>query len=83
LAAIKLVQIQETEPSQEQNAACATVADGGSLAVVVTAANVHDCKFLDATLEAIIVKRPKPQEVEQHLCLDKVYDNPTGRAAVD
>ncbi len=59
-----------------------TEADGGPLAVVVVAgANVHDCKLLESTLKAIIVKRPKPQEVEQHLCLDKGYDNPTGRDA--
>jgi len=28
-----------------------------------------------------VVERPDPQEVEQHLCLDKAYDNPKGRAA--
>lgn len=58
-------------------------ADGGPLAVVIRGANVHDCKLLEATLEAIVVERPKPQNVEQHLCLDKGYDNPTGRDAVD
>ena len=45
--------------------------------------NVHDCRLLEATLEAIIVECPNPQEVEQHLCLDKGYDNSTGRDAVD
>jgi len=34
-------------------------------------------------LEAIVVERPNPQEVEQHLCLDKGYDNPTSQDAVD
>jgi putative transposase len=58
-------------------------ADGGPLAVVIGGANVHDCKLLEATLEAIVVERPNPQNVEQHLCLDKGYDNPTGRDAVD
>jgi putative transposase len=58
-------------------------ADGGPLAVVIGGANVHDCKLLEATLEAIIVERPNPQNVEQHLCLDKGYDNPTSREAVD
>ncbi len=57
--------------------------DGTPLAAVVGGANVHDCKLLEATLQAIIVERPNPQEVEQHLCLDKGYDNPTGRDAVD
>lgn len=51
--------------------------------MVISGANVHDCKLLEATLEAIIVERPNPQHVEQHLCLDKGYDNPTGRDAVD
>ncbi len=30
-----------------------------------------------------MVDRPDPEEVEQHLCLDAGYDNPSGRAAVD
>lgn len=54
-------------------------ASGGPLAVVVTGANVHDTKILAATLDAIVVERPKPsEEAPQHLCLDKGYDNPTG-----
>lgn len=60
-----------------------TEADGGPLAVVIAGANVHDTKLLEATLDAIVVERPDPNKVEQHLCLDKGYDNPTGRAAVD
>jgi len=57
-------------------------ADGGPLGVVVAGANVHDCKLLEPTLAAIVVERPKPTPQEpQHLCLDKGYDNPTGRAA--
>lgn len=58
-------------------------ADGGPLAVVIGGANVHDCKLLEVTLEGIIVERPSPQKIEQHLCLDKGYDNPTGRNAVE
>lgn len=26
-----------------------------------------------------MIERPDPKEVEQHLCLDKGYDNPSGR----
>ncbi len=53
------------------------------MSVVVAGANVHDTKLLGATLEAIIVKRPMPTEEEpQNLCLDKGYDNPTGKQAV-
>jgi putative transposase len=57
-------------------------ADGGPLAAVVAAANVHDTKLLAATLDAVVVPRPQPMpDAPQHLCLDKAYDNPTGRAA--
>lgn len=60
-----------------------TEADGGPLAVVIAGANVHDAKLLEKTLDAVIVERPSPKEVEQHLCLDKGYDNPTSREAVE
>lgn len=57
-------------------------ADGGPLGVVVAAANVHDTKLLEQTIESIVVERPKPTKNKpQGLCLDKGYDNPTGRAA--
>ena len=50
-------------------------ADGGPLAIVVAGANVPDFKLLEATLGAIVVKRPQPSEqAPQHLCLDKGYD---------
>ena len=52
-------------------------AQGGPLALVVAPANVNDAQLLEATLAAIVVARP----CEAHLCLDKGYDNPTGRAA--
>ena len=52
------------------------------MSVVIAGANVHDTKLLKATLEATVVERPDPSEgVPQHLCLDKGYDNPTGRQA--
>ena len=58
-------------------------ASGGPLAVVVSGANTHDTKLLAATLDAVVVARPEPtEEAPQHLCLDKGYDNPTGRQAV-
>lgn len=55
---------------------------GGPLGVAIDGANVPDSKLLEATIEAIVVARPDPKQVEQHLCLDKGYDNPTGDAAV-
>jgi len=51
---------------------------------VVAPANVHDAKLLAQTIADMIVGRPEPDEREQHLCLDKGYDNPSGeQAALD
>jgi putative transposase len=49
---------------------------------VIAGANVPDGKPLEATIEAIVVERPDPEEAEQHVCLDAGFDNPSGRAAV-
>ncbi len=54
-------------------------ADGGPLAIVIAGANVPDAQLLQATIDAIVLDRPEPEpDFEQHLCLDKGYDNPTG-----
>jgi len=58
-----------------------TDGDGGPLGVVIAGANAVEQKLLKATIEAIVVERPNPEELEQHLCLDKAYDNPNGREA--
>jgi putative transposase len=48
---------------------------GIPLGVAVDGANRHDMKLVDATLEAILIKRPEPTvRWPQHLCLDKGYD---------
>jgi hypothetical protein len=58
-------------------------ADGGPLSVVIAGTNVHGTKLSAQTLEAVVVERPAPTpEQPQHLCLDKAYDNPIGKAAV-
>ena len=58
-------------------------ASGGPLSIVVAGANVHDAKLLEATLESVVVERPRPREQSpQHMCLDKGYDNPTGHETV-
>jgi len=44
---------------------------------------VHDTKLLAPTLAATVIKRPSHRKITQHLCLDKGYDNPTGRAACE
>lgn len=51
--------------------------DGGPLGVVIAGANVNDHKLLETTIDAIVVKRPDSEELIQHLCLDKAYDNKT------
>lgn len=59
---------------------CLVEGQGGPLSVVIAGANVHDTRLLEATLDAIVLERPTPtEEKPQKLCLDKVYDNPTGR----
>ena len=54
------------------------------MGVVIAGANAHDTKLLEETIAAIVVDRPDPTaKSPQHLCLDKGYDNPTGRAAAE
>ena len=58
-------------------------ASGGPLSIVVAGANVHAATLLEATLESVVVERPRPREQSpQHLCPDKGYDNPTGHETV-
>ena len=59
-------------------------ADGGPLSVVIAGANVRDDELLAATLDAVVVERPKPtEESPQHLCLDKGYDDRPARKMVE
>ncbi len=46
---------------------------GLPLGIVVSGANTPDGKLLAPTLLAIAIERPDPDEVEQHLSLDKGY----------
>lgn len=48
---------------------------GGPLGLEVAGANVNDHKLLEETIEAVVIERPDPGKVTQHLCLDKAYDN--------
>ena len=56
-------------------------AKGGILSVTVDGANRHDAKMLAQTIADTIVGRPDAQAEPQHICLDKGYDNPSGRTA--
>jgi putative transposase len=57
--------------------------NGGPVGVVIAGANVVDQQLLAATIEAVVVERPDPEDVEQHLSLDKGYDNPTGHEVAE
>jgi len=47
---------------------------GVPLSIVVTGANRHDVTQVEAVLEAVVVKRPKPpQRRSKHLCADNAY----------
>ncbi len=49
-------------------------ARGVPLSIIVSAANVHDVKLLERTLDGIVVERPGPeQQTPQHLCADAGY----------
>ena len=49
-------------------------ARGAPLSLIVAGAHRHDVKLLALTLDAIVVKRPKPTARHpQHLCADKGY----------
>ncbi len=56
-------------------------ARGGPLGLVCERANLNDHLLLEPTLAAIVIPRPNPKLIPQHLCLDKAYDNKTGHAA--
>jgi putative transposase len=47
---------------------------GAPLSLHVTGANEHDKWSADDLIISIVVERPDPEEVEQHLCADKGYD---------
>jgi len=57
--------------------------DGGPLGAVIAGANVPDFQLRDETIRAVVVARPDPEEVEQHLGLDAGYDNATVREVVE
>ena len=52
-----------------------TEASGVPIGLAIAGANRHDCKLVEATLESIPLKRPKPTKRKpQGICLDKGYD---------
>lgn len=59
-----------------------TDGDGGPLGVMIAPANDHDSTLIGGIIESVVVDRPDPDEVPQHLCLDKGFDTPAAEAAV-
>jgi putative transposase len=55
---------------------------GVPLAVVVTAANVHDKWMVADVLDAVVLRAPRGPRRPRHLCLDKGYDYADAEAAV-
>jgi hypothetical protein len=50
---------------------------GVPLGITVDVANRYDMKMTKATLQSIVVHRPKPTiRLKQHMCMDKGYDFP-------
>ena len=56
---------------------------GAPLSVQVTGANMHDKWLADDVILSLVVPRPDPETVEQHLCLDRGYDYPDVHAFVE
>lgn len=49
---------------------------GAPLAIHITGANVHDKWLADELIVSIVVPRPDPDALEQHVCMDRAYDYP-------
>lgn len=47
--------------------------NGIPLSLVAAGANRHDAKLLEPTLDCLVVERPDPGKVRQHLCADAGY----------
>jgi transposase len=56
---------------------------GVPLSFVVSGANVSDFDGALPTLEDVVVPRPDPAVVEQHVCADKGYDSKKIRAGIE
>jgi putative transposase len=55
---------------------------GIPLSVIVDGANHHDKKLVKKTFDAIVFKRPSPDNVIQNMCIGKGYDYPDIRELV-
>ena len=44
------------------------------IGLAVSGANTHDKRLVEETLSSVPIAGPDPDQVDQHLCLDKGYD---------
>lgn len=51
-----------------------TEGQGVPIGLAVSGANTHDMRLVDETLLSVPIRVPNPDNVPQHLCLDKGYD---------
>jgi putative transposase len=51
-----------------------TEGHGVPIGLAVSGANTHDKRLVEETLSSVPIAAPDPDEVDQHLCLDKGYD---------
>ena len=69
-----MVKIQPTGEKNGVKQSVLTEGKGIPLSVVISGANTHDVKLLEATLNGIVIFRPLPtEESPQNLCLDAGY----------
>jgi putative transposase len=59
-----------------------TDGNGIPIGLAIGGANTHDTKLLQETIEDSVERAVSEVNEEEHLCLDKAYDNPTGHGAV-
>ncbi len=57
--------------------------NGMPIAVKISPANDSDMHQIEKTFESIGLPRPKPKEVEQHLCADTGFDSAANRQLVE
>ena len=58
------------------NRSLLTDGEGIPISLLVAKANCNDMKLAEPTLNSLIIGRPDPNQIEQHMCLDKGYDYP-------
>jgi hypothetical protein len=53
------------------------------LSIVISVANTHDVKLLAATLDGVIIDRPREDAAKPYLCLDAGYVGETAQREIE